>query len=557
MSAEKPHPKAAIALSLIAILAAALSLRTWGIGFGLPYAYHVDELTYVSSALNLGAGVIGKQPNPTGFSNILFGEYALYFIFGRIAGIFQTATDFERAYRADPSVFLTLSRLTSALLSTANVLVVYWLGKTLRDRLTGLLAAAFLSVAFLHVRDSHYGVPDIAATLFVSLAILGCVIGLQKRQWRYVGLGAMAGGLALATKWSVTWVILPIILSTVWLGVGPKHVDEKRLNPSMAVAVVGICLGGGLLIGGFQLFLKPTIYLEYALREARSGTAGGFGFWQIDTVPGWLFYIKTLGYGLGVLMCGLALLGIIKRLLLTLCSRDLLSVLLLVFPIAYFLLMGATRHYFARYALPLVPFLALFAAEGITTIGNWLAARQLRWAQPVVMLLALVALVQPLANSIRHDTLLTRTDTRTLAKAWIEQNIPDGSKIAVDWPTHGPPLATPELSVPDSRRVYDVTLVGGAGLSEHPLAWYRENGYEYLIASSFIYQIPLVFPDKNLERQAFYTALGHELEELQAFSPTADGEEPDFIFDEIYGPLISLWQRERPGPTIKIYRISP
>jgi hypothetical protein len=28
-----------------------------------------------------------------------------------------------------------------------------------------------------------------------------------------------------------------------------------------------------------------------------------------------------------------------------------------------------------------------------------------------------------------------------------------------------------------------------------------------------------------------------------------------FIFDEIYGPAISLWQRERPGPTIKVYRL--
>ena len=533
MSAEKPHSKAIIALSLTAILAVALGLRTWGIGFGLPYAYHVDELTYVSAALNLGAGVIGKQPNPTGFSNILFGEYAFYFILGRIAGIFQTATDFERAYRADPSVFLTLSRLTSALLGAANVLVVYWLGKTRRDRLTGLLAAAFLAVAFLHVRDSHYGVPDIAATLFVSLAVLGCVMGLQKRQWRYVGLGAMAGGLALATKWSVTWVILPIILSTVWLGVGSKHAGEKRLNPWMAVAVVGICLGGGLLIGGFQLFLKPTTYFEYALREARSGTAGGFGFWQIDTVPGWLFYIKTLGYGLGVLMCGLALPGIIKRLLLALRSRNLLSVLLLVFPITYFMVMGATRHYFARYALPLVPFATVFAADGIVWLAGQLTRRSRPLASVIATTLVFAAIAQPLASSIRHNLLLTRTDTRTLAKAWIEQNIPDGSKIAVDWPTHGPPLATAELSVPDSRRVYDVTPVGSAGLSEHPIAWYRENGYEYLIASSFIYQIPLVFPDKDQERRVFYVSLARELTEVQVFRPADNGTEPDFIFDEI------------------------
>jgi hypothetical protein len=29
----------------------------------------------------------------------------------------------------------------------------------------------------------------------------------------------------------------------------------------------------------------------------------------------------------------------------------------------------------------------------------------------------------------------------------------------------------------------------------------------------------------------------------------------DFIFDELYAPAISLWQRQRPGPTITIFRI--
>lgn len=548
---------AAIWLSLAVILGVALGLRVRGITFGLPYAYHVDEPTYISAALNLGAGVIGKQPNPTGFSNILFGEYALYFVLGRLAGVFRTAADFESAYRADPSTFLVLSRLTSALLGTATVLVIYWLGKTLRDRFTGLLAAAFLAVAFLHVRDSHYGVPDVAAALFVSIAVLGCSVGLKQRRWRYIAFGAAAGGLAVATKWSVVWMMLPIILATVWLGVDFKRSGEKQQSPWMAVAAVGICLLGGLLIGGFQLFIEPATYFEYALREARSGEAGGFGIWQIDTIPGWFFYTKTLGYGLGVLMGGLALVGVINRLWLTLRDRDRLSFLLLAFPVTYFVVMGATRHYFARYALPLVPFAAVFAADGIVWLASRFSrrSRSLVWAVTTVFVLAAIA--QPLAASVRHDWLLTQTDTRTLAKAWIEANLPEGAKIAVDWPTHGPPLSTSERAVPRSERVYDVTIVGGTGLSDHPIEWYRENGFDYLIASSFIYRIPLVFPEQDRERRAFYDSLGRELTQVQAFYPTNDESEPGFIFDEIYGPAISLWQRERPGPVIRIYRVQP
>ena len=39
------------------------------------------------------------------------------------------------------------------------------------------------------------------------------------------------------------------------------------------------------------------------------------------------------------------------------------------------------------------------------------------------------------------------------------------------------------------------------------------------------------------------------------FSPGEGNIEPPFIFDEIYGPWISLWHRERPGPVLKIYRV--
>jgi len=542
---------------LAIILFLALALRLWGIGFGLPYAYHVDEPTYVSAALNLGAGIIGKQPNPTGFSNILFVEYALYFILGKLAGVFGSVADFEAAYRADPSIFLLLSRLTSALFGTANVLVVYWLGKTIRNRLTGILAAVILSVVFLHVRDSHYGVPDITATLFVSLAVLGSALGIQKMQWRYAGLGAIAGGLAIATKWNVGWVVLPVFLSIYWLSFTPQVDNRKPFNHRNSIIAVIVCLAVGLLIGGFQLFIKPSTYFVYALSEARSGSAGGFGFWQIDTVPGWIFYIKTLVYGLGTVIVVLALLGGIRQLLLALRSHNRLSYLLLAFPVTYFIAMGATRHYFARYALPLVPFAAVFAADIISWLTDWVAKQNTRLAPLVTALVLLVAIAQPFVASIRHDILLTRQDTRTLAKEWIEANIPAGAKIAVDWPTHGPPLSTPEKSAPNSKRTYDVTLVGGTGLSDHPVAWYRQQGFEYLIASSFIYRIPLVYKKRNAERQAFYASLNNEFELVQEFRPYEGDTEPPFIFDEIYGPLISLWKRDRPGPTLKIYQIQP
>lgn len=98
--------------------------------------------------------------------------------------------------------------------------------------------------------------------------------------------------------------------------------------------------------------------------------------------------------------------------------------------------------------------------------------------------------------------------------------------------------------------------MGETGLFEHPLSWYQQQGYDYLIASSFIYDIPLVFKAENEKRQAFYKSLDQNLELVQEFRPNNSSQDPPFIFDELYGPAVSLWARERPGPVIKVYKLN-
>ena len=533
-------------LLLAGIVALALGLRLWGVGFGLPYAYHVDEPTYVSAALNLGAGIIGRQPNPTGLINILFGEYAGYFIAGRIAGLFASASDFERAYRVDPTIFLLLGRLTSVILGTLTVLVAYGLGKASAGRLAGWLATLFMAVAFLHVRDSHYGVPDVAVVFFLSLSTLCCVLAVQRPSRWFLWLASATGGFALATKWSVWPLLATLVLAAVF------RPAQKRAR-AVEVLIALLFFVGGFAVGGFQLLLKPGVYLEYALREQQAGAGGGFGAWQVDMVTGWVFYLKTLNYGLGIVLLVLAMLGGLRRLVQVIRSKDRVSLVLLSFPILYLLIMGASRHYFARYALPLVPFAALFAAEALVTLVPRPGARYAGLRYVLMTLLVVAAVAPPLAQSIAHDVILTRQDTRTVAKNWIEANIPAGSKIAVDWPTHGPPLSTSERPMPASAEMFDVVTVGGSGLADHPLSWYSEQGVDYLIASSFIYNLSLVDPDWDAKRRSFYASLERELDLLEEFRPYTGNTEPPFVFDEIYGPVVSLWQRDRPGPVLKIY----
>ncbi len=542
--------------AVIGVSALGLGLRLRGIGFGLPYLYHYDEIFYVATALKLGTGVLHNTPyTSTAFPNMLFPQYAGYYVVGHLLGIFASTEAFEAAYRADPSTIYLLGRGTSAVLSAATVPALYWLGKRAQGKGTGLVAAALLAVSFLHVRDAHYAVPDAGMPFFVVLAVALATAGLQAKQRATIGLAGLVGGLALAMKWTALPVIVPIVWASV--AAGARSSQSKRggwLVGSLLVPI--LCFALGFAVGSPQVLLNPSPYLREAFTQTtQTGRGGSFDGWVVDTVPSWLFYGKTLVWGVGAVLLALGLWGGLRRLWLTCRNRDGVSLLLLLFPVTYLVMICSTRHYFARYALPLVPFLALFAAEAVTMVAAWIAARRRILGWVTGSALGVAALALPLVCSLRSDCLLVREDTRTQAKHWTEGNLPEGAKIALDWENYGPALSSVGDPMPASTRTYDLTIVRGTGLAEHSIEWYVEQDYDYLISSSFISQIPVANPDRHSTRLAFYDALSAELTSVHDFEPSDSGTEVPFIFDEVYGPAISLWQRDRPGPTIRIYRV--
>jgi hypothetical protein len=256
--------------------------------------------------------------------------------------------------------------------------------------------------------------------------------------------------------------------------------------------------------------------------------------------------VKTLAYGLGVGTLVAGSVGLVRRLALTVRSTDWTTNLMLLFVVPYYIAMGSTRHYFARYAIPLIPFLALFAADALEVAGSWVASRTHVRRAWVVMALAVAAVAQPLAWSVRHDQLLVRTDTRMLAKQWIEARVPSGAKFAVDWPVYSPPL---------SRDLFQVKEQGGLGLSKHTLDWYEQGEFDYLVTSSFVYGLDLLDSDQSEARAEFYSALDDRYELVAEITPYSEPGTATLVFDEIYGPATALWQRQRPGPLLRIYRL--
>src|SRR5512137_1341827 len=160
-----------IILVVVTLTGAALLLRLWGIGFGLPQAYHIDEHFYFPYAWSMGEGQLNLPDQAHGPSLylglLLIGQKLMQ------AAFFPQLSnaDFGALRDTNPWPYLLSARIISALLGTLTIPIVYLLAKRFRDRTVGFIAAALMTVLFFHVRDSHFGVPDTLTTLFAAATV--------------------------------------------------------------------------------------------------------------------------------------------------------------------------------------------------------------------------------------------------------------------------------------------------------------------------------------------------------------------------------------------------
>ena len=148
-------------------------MRFWGIGFGLPHPYaRPDERTIIRIALGFGSGDLNPHffNYDTLFMYILICLYILYYLFGLISGRYAGTADFIQEYVIDASNFHLIARCLSAFLGVLTVYVLYQIVKRLFGKKEAIVSSFFLSLTYLHVRDSHFGTTDIAATLFIEVS---------------------------------------------------------------------------------------------------------------------------------------------------------------------------------------------------------------------------------------------------------------------------------------------------------------------------------------------------------------------------------------------------
>jgi len=545
-----------VGIGLLIIIAAIL--RTWGLTFGLPYRYHIDETFYVAGALKMASGfdlpITTHGPNL--FYMVLLGEYGIYYVFTRFTGIVSSAAAFEQLYRSDPTVFVLLARLTSAISGALTLVPTYLIGKKIHGKGVGIGSAVILGLSFQHIRESHYGTPDVFVGLLVTLCLLFCIALIENGKMRYYVLCGIMAGLATGTKFTNILLWMPLMVThfiLAWKDSDKTLLDAaKRIfSPHLGVMVLMFSLGFAFAYP--NLVLRPLAFIEYVRFLIKVGKVGFITQFQIEPRSAWLYYIYSLSWGMGWLVVVFMIAGIFSVII----KKQVQGLLIIVFLLIYFIFLGRAPYYASRYLVPLLPLMCVLAALGTKEVVYLISKRDDKVKALIYVIAFVLLIIQPAAYSIRHNYLLTQTDTRTIAKEWIEDNLPAGTGIAIDWQKHAPPLRAMEDEFPANDVPYEIMIADGIGLPRYSLDDYRSMGINYLVMSSFIDDLMLMSPADREKQQQFHHELFECCELVYEIRPYHGDDKPPFVFDQIFGPVTSLWQFQRPGPVIRIYRLTP
>jgi hypothetical protein len=418
----KQRPSRRWVLGLVVIGALAAALRFLALGYGLPAVYNPDETPILNRALALAKG----DPNPHNFLYpslyfySLFAWETLFFLVGRVAGLFASLNDFQREFFTDPSRLFLAGRALTATFGVATVLAVYWYGRRLYGRTAGLAAAAFLAVAPIAVRDAHYVKLDVPVTLFVVLthAVLARIVSdpvaaANRRVWLLAGLFA---GLSVSTHYYAAFVVVPVVAMAV-----ATATRTGAWGTSFRLLVwAGVAAIAGFIVGTPFLMFEPRLALRHigVLREIDVDPAVGIGAFASVASYARMLFIDAVGWPVCVLaVCGFAwaLVADWRR-----------GVLLVSFTLAFLAFIANTVP-MTRYLNVVLPMFAMAAAFTVARVANWFGHR----AALAAGVLTAAALVPGLVSSVRTDLLFRQDDTRTVARAFVESHLPPGTSILV------------------------------------------------------------------------------------------------------------------------------
>ncbi len=375
--------------------------------------------------------MFGHGLNPHYFANPPAFTYVLHFLFAIAYG---GTSGVREAFALHPTDVYTLARVAAAVLGVAALWLLYAAGARLFGRAVGLLAAAIEAVAFLPVFYAHLALNDVP-----TLAPADAVAARHGRRRCATAAcattcsPASASGSRARRKYTAGIVLLPLLAAAAIRFLE----DDARRARTPACARCSASRSPARSRSRHSSSRTrtrcsttppstPNSCTSRRSRPKRRASSARRAKAASPTTCG-----RSRGGSAG---CRRSRRSAAR-------SRSgaggrALGWLLVPAPLLFLAFMGLQGRYFGRWLLPIFPIVCLLAAFFVLELASALA-RLLRTRPralalvPSALLVALV-LAQGLLYSVHSGLVLSRADTRNLARDWMVAHIPAGAQIVVE-----------------------------------------------------------------------------------------------------------------------------
>ena len=487
--------------ALVLVVAAGFLLRIWHLGSGIPYALGIDEpaiMTTVVRILKSGSYNPHFFEYPTGYVYVQLGMAIVQFLVGAMQHSWKAVE------QVGPSDFYLSGRFVTATIGAATIAVVHQAGLRWGAG-HALVAAGLLAVTPMHVRESHFVLTDVPLTFAVTLTLLLSLRASEKPTLKAFVLAGAAAGLAAGIKYNGLMAVSMPLAAVVAVGArGPSRV-------AAALAAATACVAAFFITTPFALIDLPAFLNGFGTQAA------AFVARQPSAEPSWLIYTKHVRQALGWPASALVVAGLGLAAYRSFVGPTRVRwVLLLVFPLVYFYLITGWSYMFARYALPIVPFLTIWAAIGTMAAIELVNRARIPSAgrAAVVAAVLLVAAVPATLGSLAWVRGLGVETTQALAWKWIRASVWRDQPIVSE--ARG-------LDLPAER--YRAELVSSVARRD-PEAL-AAAGVQWVILSSDAWKNRTAAERARLAPPPDYDGLMVRAQEVEVIVPSADHPGPE------------------------------
>ena len=415
------------ALCIFAILVLAAALRLYNVDFGLPALLDPDELVFELASYRqiangtLNPGWFGHPATTTIYGLSLVN--VLVYLWGRQTGTFESVPDFAQHIFMDPGILILPGRVMVVALAVWTVWLVYRLALKLFDRNTALLAAGLVAISPVMITWSQVIRSDVTATVFMLCAMLRSLDYLREPKVRSLLLAAIFAGAAMVTKWPFALTFVSLLAA---IGMSDGVARGNWWLAFRRAAIAGLVMLASVIVISPFLVLDFQTVAENLQGEAQKDHLGSNGFGTIGNA--WFYLSGPLLSALGPLGLAAGLIGAAMRGP----AREWRIVVGTVLA-CFVVLLSSQNMIWERWAVPLVPMLAISAAGALAwggrRLGEQVRNQALRFAILAVLALALVA---PLATGITERYRQRTGDPRAAAATWAQANLPPGSSVLIE-----------------------------------------------------------------------------------------------------------------------------